>query len=59
MDPQCFIQHPIERGAVVAELLPQCLLGLGTGEVSRRRVGAFPLLLWTRRGAVRSRDNPA
>jgi hypothetical protein len=39
---------------MVAELLPQRLLGLGTGEVSRRCVDAFPLLLLTRRGAIRS-----
>jgi hypothetical protein len=37
---------------MVAELLPQHLLGLGTGEVSRRNVGALPLLLRVRRGAV-------
>jgi hypothetical protein len=59
VDPHRFVQCPVERGVVVAELLPQCLLGLGTGEVSRRRVGALPLLLRTRRGAVPSRENPA
>jgi hypothetical protein len=48
VDPQRFVQRPVERGAVVAELLPQCLLSLGTSEVSR-----------TRSGAVRSRENPA
>jgi hypothetical protein len=48
MDPQRFIQRPVERGAMVAKLLPRRLLGLGTSEVSRRRVGAFPLLLWAR-----------
>jgi hypothetical protein len=37
---------------MVAEFLPQCLLGLGIGEVGRRRVDTFPLLLRTRRGAV-------
>jgi hypothetical protein len=58
MDRQRFVQRLVERGAVVAELLPQCLLGLSTGEVSRRRVGALPLLLRTRRGAVRSREDP-
>jgi hypothetical protein len=39
---------------MVAELLPQRLLGLGTSEVSRRRVNAFPLRLWMRRGVARS-----
>jgi hypothetical protein len=39
---------------MVAELLPQRLLGLGTGEVSRRHVDALPLLLRMRREAVRS-----
>jgi hypothetical protein len=37
---------------MVAEFLPQCLLGMGIGEVGRRRVDAFLLLLWTRRDAV-------
>jgi hypothetical protein len=58
MDPQRFIQRPVERGVVVAELLPQSLLGLGTSEVSRWRVGALPLLLRTRCGAVQSREDP-
>jgi hypothetical protein len=44
---------------MVTELLPQRLLGLGTGEVSRRRVGALPLLLRARRGAVQSREDRA
>jgi hypothetical protein len=42
---------------MVAELLPQCLLGLGTGKMSRRRVDAFSLLLRARRSAVRSRED--
>jgi hypothetical protein len=42
---------------MVAELLPQRLLGLATGEVSRRRVGAFLLLLRACHGAVRSRED--
>jgi hypothetical protein len=58
MDPQRFVQRPVKRGVVVAELLPQCLLSLGAGEVSRRCVDALSLLLRTRRSAVRSRDNP-
>jgi hypothetical protein len=59
MDPQRFVQRSVERSAMVAELLPQRLLGLSAGEVGRRRVATLPLLLRTRRGAVRSRDNPA
>jgi hypothetical protein len=39
---------------MVAELLPQRLLGLGTREVSQRCVDALPLLLRMRRGAARS-----
>jgi hypothetical protein len=42
---------------MVAELLQQRLLGLGTGKVSRWRVGA--LLLRARRGTVRSREDRA
>jgi hypothetical protein len=38
MDPQRFVQHPVERSAMVAKLLPQHLLGLGAGEVGRWRV---------------------
>jgi hypothetical protein len=37
---------------MVAEFQPQRLFGLGIGEVGRRRVDMFPLLLRTRRGAV-------
>jgi hypothetical protein len=59
MDPQRFIQRLVEPGTMVTELLPQCLLSLGTGEVSRRRVGALPPLLRTCHGAIRSRENPA
>jgi hypothetical protein len=39
---------------VVAEFLPQHLLGLRIEEVDRRRDDAFPLLLRARRGAIRS-----
>jgi hypothetical protein len=54
VDSQRLVQRPVERGAVVAELLPQLLLGLSIGEVGRRRDGTFPSLLWVRRGAIRS-----
>jgi hypothetical protein len=57
MDPHRFVQRPVELGTMVAELLPQRLLGLSTGEVSRRCVGGLPLLLWARCGAVRSRED--
>jgi hypothetical protein len=33
MNPQRLVQHPVERGAVIAELLPQLLLLLSVGEV--------------------------
>jgi hypothetical protein len=59
VDPQRLIQRLVERGAVVAEFLPQCLLGLGIGEVGRRRDGAFPLLLRARRDAIRSWEDRA
>jgi hypothetical protein len=52
VDPQRLVQHPVERGAVVTELLPQLLLGLGIGEVGQRRDGAFPSRLWARRSAI-------
>jgi hypothetical protein len=40
---------------VVAELLPQLLLGLSLGEVGRWRVDAFPLPLRARRRTTRGR----
>jgi hypothetical protein len=45
VDPQRLVQCPVERGTVVAELLPQLLLGLSIGEVGRQRDGMFPSLL--------------
>jgi hypothetical protein len=33
VNPQRLVQHPVERGAVITELLPQLLLLLGVGEV--------------------------
>jgi hypothetical protein len=38
--------------AMVAEFLPQCQLDLGIGEVGRRHIDTFTLLLRTRRGAI-------
>jgi hypothetical protein len=40
VDPQRLVQHPVERGAVAAELSPELLLPLGIGE--RRRVASVP-----------------
>jgi hypothetical protein len=45
VDPQRLVQRIVERGAVVSELLPQRLLGLGIVEVGRRRAGVLPPLL--------------
>jgi hypothetical protein len=53
VDPQRLVQRPVERSAVIAELLPQLLLHLGLDEVGRRCAGALPLLLRMRRGATR------
>jgi hypothetical protein len=43
VDPQRLVQHPVERGAVAAELSLERLLPLGVGE--RRRVASDPLHL--------------
>jgi hypothetical protein len=59
MDPQCLLQHVVERGALVAELLPQRLLGLGLVKVGRRRAGELPLLLRARHGAIRGGEGGA
>jgi hypothetical protein len=59
VDLQRLTQRVVELGVVVAELLPQHLLGLGLTEVGRRRACAHPLLLWTRRGVVRSGEGGA
>jgi hypothetical protein len=45
VDPRHLVQRSVERGAVVAKLLPQLLLSLGLDKVGRRRAGALPLLL--------------
>jgi hypothetical protein len=52
MDPQHLVQRSFERGVVVTEFLPQCLLSLGFGEMGQRRIDALLLLLRTRRGAA-------
>jgi hypothetical protein len=54
VNPQRLVQRPVERSAVVTELLPQLLLGLGLDEVGWRRAGMLPLLLRMRGGATRS-----
>jgi hypothetical protein len=51
VDPQHLVQSPVERGAVVAELLPEPLLRLSFDEVGRRGVGMLPLLLQERSGS--------
>jgi hypothetical protein len=45
VDSQRLVQRLVERGAVIAELLPQLLLCLSVGKVGRRRIDALlPLL---------------
>jgi hypothetical protein len=41
VDPQRFVQRSVERGAMIAELLPQLLLLLGIGKVGGRLVDAL------------------
>jgi hypothetical protein len=59
MDPQCLVQRPVERSAVIMELLPQPLLRLSLDELGRRRADTLPLLLRTYRGAARSWESNA
>jgi hypothetical protein len=40
VDPQRLVQSSVERGAVIAELLPQLLLLLGVGEEGGRLIDA-------------------
>jgi hypothetical protein len=54
VNPQRLVQRSIERRTVVAEFLPQLLLGLDLDEVGWRRASVLPLLLRMRRGATRS-----
>jgi hypothetical protein len=58
VDPQRLVQRPVERGAVVTELLPEPLLRLGLDEVGRRGVDMLPLLLQARRGSSARRRGP-
>jgi hypothetical protein len=51
MDLQRLVQRPVERGAVVAKLLPEPLLRLSLDEVGQRAVSILPLLLQVRRGS--------
>jgi hypothetical protein len=41
VNPQRLVQHLVERGSVITELLPQLLLLLGVGEVGGRHVDAL------------------
>jgi hypothetical protein len=61
VDSQRLVQRVVEQGAVVAELLPQRLLGLGFVEVGRRRAGVLSPLLRARQGAIEGggRDDEA
>jgi hypothetical protein len=58
VDPQRLIQRPVERGTVVAKLLPEPLLRLSLDEVGRRGVGVLPLQLQARRGSNARRRGP-
>jgi hypothetical protein len=58
MDPQRLVQRPIERGAVVAELLPKPLLRLSIDLVGRRGVGPLLPLLQVRCGSGAQRRGP-
>jgi hypothetical protein len=49
VDPQRLVQRSVERGAVIAELLPQLLLLLGVGEGGRL---VDTLLAQARRGGA-------
>jgi hypothetical protein len=51
VDPQRLVQCPVERGAVVAELLPEPLLRLSIDEAGRRGVGILSPLLQARCGS--------
>jgi hypothetical protein len=41
VDPQRLVQHSVERGAMIAEFLPQLLFLLGVGKVGGRLVDAL------------------
>jgi hypothetical protein len=58
VDPQRFVQRPVERGAVVAKLLPEPLLRLSLDEMGQRGVSVLPLLLQTRSGSSAQRRGP-
>jgi hypothetical protein len=56
MDSQRLVQRSVERGAVIAELLPQLLLRMSIGKVGRWRVDALPPPLRARRVTTRGRE---
>jgi hypothetical protein len=58
VDPQRLLQRPVERSAVITELLPQPLLRLSLDEVGQRRSGTLPLLLRMCRGSDVRRRGP-
>jgi hypothetical protein len=57
VDPRSLVQRPVERGAVVAKLLPEPLLRLSLDEVGRRGVGI--VLPCSRRAAGPAGDDEA
>jgi hypothetical protein len=59
VDPQRLVQRPVERGAVVTELLPEPLLRLSLKEVGRRGVGILPPPSRCAAGPARDDEAPA
>jgi hypothetical protein len=58
VDPQRLVQRPVERGDVVAKLLPEPLLRLSLDEVGWRGVDVLPLLLQACRGSSARKRGP-
>jgi hypothetical protein len=55
MDPQRLVQHSVQRGAVIAELLAQLLLLLGVVKEGGRLVNMLLARGWGRRGKKKPR----
>jgi hypothetical protein len=51
VDPQRLVQRPVERGALITELLLKTLLQLSLDEMGRRGVGILSPQLQARRGS--------